>query len=214
MPLLLSMLAGIVALVMLYQSGLSRSNPLIFWVAFAGILIVVKASDLISRRLDRTWGAGARGEERVGRCLADLESRGWAVFHDVEVEGWNIDHVAVGPTGVFTIETKSHAGRISFDGQKLLRNNRPLEKDFLKQAKGECMWLKAELADAGHTGFVTPIVCFTRAFVVASPITAGTVRVVPLKWLPQTLTHGKARYQAAELDTLQAAVRAICSARR
>ncbi|WP_084062218.1 nuclease-related domain-containing protein [Desulfofundulus thermosubterraneus] len=43
----------------------------------------------------------------------------------------NIDHIMVGPTGVFVIETKSHFGEITFspDGNLLL-DGKPLEKDF------------------------------------------------------------------------------------
>lgn len=59
-------------------------------------------------RLDR----GAIGEERVGAILDGLADKGWRVIHDVDIGSrGNIDHVLVGPGGILTIETKSHAGR-------------------------------------------------------------------------------------------------------
>jgi len=42
----------------------------------------------------------------VGRELNLAMRGGFHVFHDLPVESSHIDHVAVGPTGVFTVETK------------------------------------------------------------------------------------------------------------
>ncbi len=60
----------------------------------------------------RPWYIGAEGEIAVGRELARLKD-GWVVFHAVPVgtKGSDIDHVVVGPGGVFTINTKHHSGK-------------------------------------------------------------------------------------------------------
>ena len=55
---------------------------------------------------------GAVGEEHVGAILDGLAGAGWRVIHDVQFGPSNVDHVVVGPGGVFTIETKSHPGPI------------------------------------------------------------------------------------------------------
>jgi hypothetical protein len=58
---------------------------------------------------------GATGEEHVGRLLDGLSQRSgeqWRVIHDVRLGHGNIDHVAIGPAGLFAIETKSHPGPI------------------------------------------------------------------------------------------------------
>lgn len=47
------------------------------------------------------------GEKAVGRFLDRLRERGYSVFHDVLGANFNIDHVLVGPGGVFTVETKT-----------------------------------------------------------------------------------------------------------
>ncbi|HWM25732.1 MAG TPA: nuclease-related domain-containing protein [Chthoniobacterales bacterium] len=71
------------------------------------------------RRLSR----GERGERRVAEILDDLRGSGYRAFHDLVGDGFNIDHVVVGPAGVFAIETKFEAapaksniemGRVSF----------------------------------------------------------------------------------------------------
>jgi hypothetical protein len=67
----------------------------------------------ISRRmLERTdWYLGQFGERNVADHLDALRQRGWRVFHDVPAENkgkkFNLDHVVVGPGGVFAIETKT-----------------------------------------------------------------------------------------------------------
>jgi hypothetical protein len=53
---------------------------------------------------------GARGEEFVGWLLEDLPA-GWHVFHGIQLnEGRDLDHIVVGPGGIFLISTKSYRG--------------------------------------------------------------------------------------------------------
>jgi hypothetical protein len=67
------------------------------------------------------WYRGALGEFVVGRLLSRLDSR-WVVMHAVPVgqRGADIDHLVVGPAGVFTVNTKNHSGqRVWVAGQNL-----------------------------------------------------------------------------------------------
>jgi len=77
--------------------------------------VVIAALSLIDRvavpRVER-WSQGARGEEDVGRALEALGD-GWAVFHDIDTGRGNIDHVVIGPAGLFTVETKSRSSESS-----------------------------------------------------------------------------------------------------
>lgn len=63
-----------------------------------------------ARTEERGWRVGARGEETVGGKLERLKKRGWRVLHSVPVgaRGSDIDHVLIGPGGVFTLNTKRH----------------------------------------------------------------------------------------------------------
>ena len=99
-----------------------------------------KVGTFLARALDvktdeRAWRVGADGEEAVGAQLASLDKLGWRVLHAVEVgtRGSDIDHVAIGPGGVYTLNTKTHRNHrvtvyeraILIDGHKqpYLRNS-------------------------------------------------------------------------------------------
>jgi hypothetical protein len=63
------------------------------------------------------WRRGAAGERRTARLLGPLERHGWAVLHDLALPGSraNIDHLVVGPGGVFVIDSKHYRGRLQLD---------------------------------------------------------------------------------------------------
>lgn len=58
---------------------------------------------------ERAWRIGADGEEAVAHQLAKLGVQ-WHALHAVRVgkNGADIDHVVIGPAGVFTINAKHH----------------------------------------------------------------------------------------------------------
>lgn len=62
---------------------------------------------------ERAWRMGADGEETIGGKLEKLTKHGWHVLHSVPVgsRGSDIDHVVIGPGGVFTVNTKKHPGK-------------------------------------------------------------------------------------------------------
>src|SRR6188472_2002795 len=62
------------------------------------------------------WAKGIRGELMVAELLTELEPQGYRVLHDVETGHGNLDHVVIGPNGVFVLETKHWKG--SFYPQK------------------------------------------------------------------------------------------------
>jgi len=61
------------------------------------------------------WAVGAQGERTVGDRLRPLSARGIAVLHDRRIPGGraNIDHIAVGPRGVFVIDAKVVSGKVA-----------------------------------------------------------------------------------------------------
>jgi hypothetical protein len=63
------------------------------------------------------WRRGAAGERRTARLLDPLERHGWAVLHDLAVPGSraNIDHLVIGPGGVFVVDSKQYRGRLRLD---------------------------------------------------------------------------------------------------
>ncbi|MGJ9403557.1 nuclease-related domain-containing protein [Arthrobacter sp. KK5.5] len=63
---------------------------------------------------NRPWYQVAFAEIRTGHILASLAPE-WAVLHAVPVGAGtaDIDHVLIGPAGVFTLNTKDHNNRAS-----------------------------------------------------------------------------------------------------
>jgi hypothetical protein len=61
---------------------------------------------------------GFDGERFVGEELNSLVARQFEVYHDVPFDGFNIDHVLVGPPGVFSVETKTRRKPIDETGKK------------------------------------------------------------------------------------------------
>src|SRR5207248_4840835 len=58
-------------------------------------------------RYIENWREGANGERKTARALRPLERKGWTVCHDIQRRYGNYDHVAVGPSGVYLLETKN-----------------------------------------------------------------------------------------------------------
>ncbi|MEO6942988.1 MAG: nuclease-related domain-containing protein [Terrimesophilobacter sp.] len=61
---------------------------------------------------EQPWYLGALGEREVGRLLASLDD-GWTTLHAVAIGtgSSDVDHIVIGPGGVFTVNTKNHAGK-------------------------------------------------------------------------------------------------------
>ena len=78
---------------------------------------------------------GARGEEMVAGELAHLPAA-WTILNGVLLpDGRDVDHVAVGPQGVFIIETKHWSGEVSVAGAQSLANGRPLAYSPVEQVR-------------------------------------------------------------------------------
>lgn len=60
----------------------------------------------------QAWAIGAKGEEVLAKRLDKLTSKGLCLLHDRRIPGSkaNIDHLAVGPAGVFVIDAKLYQG--------------------------------------------------------------------------------------------------------
>src|SRR5882757_9847284 len=55
-----------------------------------------------------TFEAGSLGEAEVARALAPLTAEGWFLLHDRHLPaGGNVDHIAVGPSGVAVVDAKA-----------------------------------------------------------------------------------------------------------
>jgi hypothetical protein len=162
------------------------------------LLVLIRiVPDFIERIADRKFkeekraNRGAKGEEKIGEVLADL-SDDFYVLNDIKSPYGNIDHIVIGKnSGVFLIETKAHGGKVEGDGENLLINGKPPEKDFIAQALRNTYWLRDELSQiVGSKPWITPIIVFTNAFV--SPMrTIKGVNIINKKYLLNVLNKTK-----------------------
>src|SRR5438045_2829894 len=88
-------------------------------------------------------------------------------LHDLLRDGFNIDHIAVGPAGVFAIEPKfrSGQGEITFrNGEGLFVGGFPEEKDSLKQARAKAAEVNRIIKDnCNFDEWVWPLVVLSAS---------------------------------------------------
>ena len=106
------------------------------------------------------WEAGATGERATGGVLAGLDPAVWSVFHDVRWPGRlraNIDHVAIGPAGVFVIDSKNWSGHVTVKNGVLRQNGYSREKEVVGGAEAASAVLEL-VPDVP----VQPVICLVR----------------------------------------------------
>jgi hypothetical protein len=74
------------------------------------------------------WARGAAGELATAALLEHLPGRHWVVLHDLGLPGSraNVDHLVIGPTGVWVVDTKAYRARLEARWRKVLVGNVPL----------------------------------------------------------------------------------------
>lgn len=110
-------------------------------------------------RRTENFYTGARGEERVSSILRNLPER-YHVFNDFVARGVHVDHVVVGPPGVFAIETKCWNGVVTVERGEVLIDGMTPSRPPLRQVAREAALVKEELARLGWNGDVTPVLTF------------------------------------------------------
>jgi hypothetical protein len=137
---------------------------------------------------ERAWRRGADGEEEVAKRLEKLGPE-WRVIHAVPVghKGSDIDHLVIGPPGVFTLNTKNHAGNkvwvaertFMVNGQRVphLRNSRFEGERASKLLSAACGFeLRAEP--------VIVVMCADITIKAQPPDVHVVKRKAIAKWLP------------------------------
>lgn len=109
-------------------------------------------AERLNKRAD-LFEQGAAGEAETAQAVAAL-SPGWTVLHDLRWPGRrlaNVDHVVIGPGGIFVIDSKNWTGRITTSGGVLRQNGYNREKAVAGAAD-------AALAVAERAGLYAPFV--------------------------------------------------------
>jgi hypothetical protein len=152
------------------------------------------------RHVERFY-KGARGEEKVSGILRGLPDS-YHVFNDFVAGGRHIDHVIVGPAGVFAVETKFWRGKVTVEEGHILLDGQLPDRSPLAQARKEAALVKSALAAAGWSGTVTPVLAFasdTFAQHVAELQGAVIINSCELK---KSFATERVVIQPAELDRL------------
>ena len=186
----------------------------IVFTLLAWLVLVPRFERFLDRRAKEAsnWKAGYTGEAQVANLLEDLPDD-FHVFHDVKHRdlAGNIDHLVVGPTGVFVLETKNWRGHVEYSPDKKLLNdgrdktaemNALLQRVFSVRDKIKAL--------SGLDVYVKGVMVFTRASV--SPSFDATIALHQddylvdkcLKW-----DNKEHHLSKANVDTVAADLRAL-----
>lgn len=205
-PLLMALVFVILALLewWRYWQNMKPSPELFTIAAVVFVLWAAWRVWRVRKRL-RALSQGIEGEKAVGQFLERLRVAGYDVFHDIVASGFNIDHVLIGPAGIFSVETKTWSkpargdARIQFDGDRLLVNGHPPDRDPVIQAKAQANWLRNLLAEStGRKLDVHPVVLFPGWFIESHKGDRG-IWVLEPKALPSFLSNSPHRVEPSDV---------------
>ena len=163
-------------------------------VEVCAIALTFVVDRLASPIVDR-WHRGAVGEEHVGKIIDGLCAQGWLAIHDAPTGRGNIDHILVGPAGLFTVETKSHRGRIDPDR---------IDDAMLRQAYAESKAVERLTGLA-----VEPLLVFSQAYLTRRAVTQNRgVTILPARMLPRFVASRRQGIPAARVAEVYASLAA------
>jgi hypothetical protein len=140
----------------------------------------------------RSWYLGAIGEIVVAEKLARLGPT-WRVVNAVPVGagGSDIDHVVIGPAGVFTINTKAHANKkVWAAGQALLING--FKQNYIRNSQHEAeRATKLLTAALGRPIVVTPLIVMVGVTEINRGLKRPAVDVITSRGIVRNLKRRK-----------------------
>lgn len=176
---------------------------------FCAAIVATGISLIIFRRMFfrfRNLNRGEQGELTVAGCLEQLRTIGYRPIHDIVGKNFNIDHVLVGPAGVFAIETKFRGGRgeISFrDGAGLFVGEREEERDCLHQARSNAFNVRQMIWEhCGFSPWVTPLVLFVGNWRVRNEWVDTDTRVLTIDRLIPYFSNQQPQLVRREIDLI------------
>lgn len=163
----LLILSGIIYFLIIRHNMRSIGIASASFVLFAGVAFWLNkrfcwVDDQLLQSL-RPWHKGAEGERSIANIIEMLPDD-YVVIHDLaKPNGGNIDHIVLGPTGIFLLETKACEGDISQKDGSLLLNGRAPERDFIRQATDNTYWLKELIKEkCGINPYINTYIVFTK----------------------------------------------------
>src|SRR5262245_5963392 len=129
----------------------------------AAILVVLFK---INFRRWQSWSRGKMGESAVTRALCGLPDE-YVLLNDLMLPDGkgNVDHLVIGPIGLFLIETKNYSGNVKCDRDDWFVNGQKI-RSLSRQAKRNAMAIRASLEKVfveqqSRIPFVNALIVFT-----------------------------------------------------
>ena len=144
-----------------------------------------------------SWIHGLDGQARVSAELKQLVPLGYQVFEPVEIRFGDVDHVVVGRTGVFAIETKNWSGRIK-------HGTAGLRRDGWDASSGARQAVRNAIAIRDLTGvrWVEAVLVCVDASVEGDPIRLGNLAVTTPVGLNGVVTSAQPRLSEAQIRAI------------
>jgi hypothetical protein len=146
---------------------------------------------------------GARGEESVAALLAALP-KGFHVFHDLMCgSAGGIDHVVVGPNGVFVVETKCWAGTVTVEDGAILADGEVPSRPPIAQARASSRALTQFLQDKLESVPVcVPVVCFASNTFKPELLMCDDTVICNATALPTLIVAGASHLSSDEIERI------------
>ncbi|WP_349898337.1 nuclease-related domain-containing protein [Parafrigoribacterium soli] len=178
-----------------FLSAHSTERPRSVWARLFGVSPIGTESE--------PFFAGAVGELHVGELLAQLDSD-WTVLHAVPVgqEGADLDHLLVGPAGVFTVTTRNHPGlAIAVSGRSVLVDG--LKRAHIRAAEHDLGRAERRLTAAlGQPVVVTGLLVFVEPLSLSLRGTPKDIEVLASAELVPWLEAQPAVFDAVEVQRI------------
>jgi hypothetical protein len=154
------------------------------WAGLVGLAVAVLVGWRLRFRPSEQVTArrrGAHGERRTARLLERLTRDGYVVFHDMAVPGntsASVDHLVIGPTGVFVIDSKQWTGSVHQSADGLAWHNHTLLDRSLAMVRWEAERVGRRLGTR-----TAALLCVHGAHVHGGGLHAQGVAIVPASQL-------------------------------
>ncbi|MET9361308.1 nuclease-related domain-containing protein [Streptomyces sp. NPDC006632] len=103
-----------------------------------------------------SWRKGLEGEQRVGAELNRLARHGWRVLHSIPLaDEVDVDHLLIGPGGVFSINTKHHHKRAVWVGDDSVKVDHGKPAPYARKSRAEAKRVARVLEH--YCGFSVPV---------------------------------------------------------
>lgn len=189
-----------------------KPSPWIFTgAAVLGCIYAALRIFRIRRRLHQLR-LGRDGERAVAQYLEWFRTAGFFVFHDVPSGDANLDHVLIGPKGVFTIETKTWSKpargecKITVVDGVIRANGREMDRDPIVQAKAQAGWLRQFFAESKFATSVQPVVVIPGWFVERFDMKKVGAWVLEVKALDKFVENEPERLTREEVKAMASAL--------